>query len=327
MTTYTPTTGTLTERYIHATTRALPEEQRDDVGNELRASIADRVDSLRAEQPDLSGQEAEYAALAELGDPDTLAADYTGRKLQLIGPVLYPSYTRVLKAVIVTVVPIVVVVVSLIEAATGGSAGSIIGQAAWMAFTLFIQIAFWVTLTFAIVERTSTPAQMEESLGVEWSPDKLPEVPRGPRGSLADLVAALAWLGFIGVAIIWQHFRSPIGGEGDNPPLLNPELWSNWLPLILVLLVAEMVFEVVKYRIGRWSTRLAGVNTLVGAAFTAPIVYLAATDRLLNPAAVAEIQTGWPGFDPSATNTIIIVSAVLIWAWDSIDGYRRAWAE
>ena len=322
--TTTPGRTTLAERYVHAATRRLPEDQRVDVGDELRGSIADRVESLQDERPDLSSEQAEYAALEELGDPDRLAAGYAGKRLQLIGPELFPAYVRVLRGVLLSVVPVVAIVIAVIEAIEGASIGAVIGSTVWMAFTIAVHIAFWVTLVFALVERGSAPGKMEESLAVEWTPDQLPDLPRGPRGSLGELVASLVWLAFIGAAIVWQQFRSPVG---DQLPLLDPDLWSFWLPLILVLLVVEMGFEVVKYRLGSWSPPLAWVNVALGAVFTAPIVYLAATDKLLNPTAVAEIQDGWSGFDPGTANTVVIVAALIIWAWDSVDGWRKALAE
>ena len=63
-----PQPGALTERYVHAATRRLGDDQRDDVAMELRAGVADRVDSLRADDPTLTQGQAEYAALVELGD-------------------------------------------------------------------------------------------------------------------------------------------------------------------------------------------------------------------------------------------------------------------
>jgi len=352
-----PATGraTLTDRYVHAATRQLPEDQRADVADELRASIADRVDSLQASgaltgaeltRAGLTGEQAEYAALVELGDPDRMAAGYTGKRLQLIGPELYPAYARVMKGVLVSVVPVVTVVIAVIKALEGESVGPIIGNASWVALNVALQITFWITLTFALVERGSTSEKMQESLGVEWTPDKLPDLPHGGPGSLGETVASVVWPAFMGAAIVWQQFRSPIhaspspshaspshaspidgrlqdGGEGL--PLLDPDLWSFWLPLILVLLAVEMGFEVVKYFAGSWTPLLASVNTVLAAAFAAPVIFLAASDRLLNPAAVAEIQDGWSGFDPVVTNTVIVVTAALIWVWDSIHGWRKAW--
>ena len=44
--------SSLTERYVYAVTRRLPEDQRVDVGEELRGTIADRIDTLAADRPD-----------------------------------------------------------------------------------------------------------------------------------------------------------------------------------------------------------------------------------------------------------------------------------
>lgn len=316
--------ASLTERYLHAATRRLPEDQRADVAEELRASITDRVESLRAER-NQAPEDAERLALEELGDPDRLAAGYTGKRLGLIGPELYPQYVRVQKAVLVTVVPIVAVVVALAEAFEGGSFGAILGRAAWMAFSVALHVAFWVTLTFAIVERSDTERErLERSVGADWSPDQLPDLPRAPRASLGETCTNLVWLGFIATAIVWQQLGSPLGDD-VSVPVLDPDLWSFWLPLVLALLAVEAAFEVVKHRAGgTWTIPFATVNTVLGAIFAAPVVHLAATDQLLNPAAVTEIQQGWETFDPGVAHTVILVSVLVIWAWDSVDGWRKA---
>lgn len=317
--------ASLTERYVHAVTRHLSEEQRDDVANELRASIADRIDALTDERPDLERVAAERAALEELGDPDRLAAGYAGRRLQLIGPDLYPAYVRVLIALLASVVPVVTIVLAVLDAIDGASVGAIVGGAAWMAFTVSIQVAFWVTVAFALVERGVCGDGGRSTLEVEWTPERLPEPPTN-RGSLGDLIPSLVWLGLLGAATVWQQFRSPVQSGDERLPILDPDLWSFWLPLILVLLVAEMAFEIVKYRAGSWTFRLATVNVVLGAAFAAPLVYLAGTDQLLNPAAVAAIQEDWSGFDVGTANSVIVLAALLIWAWDSVDGWRKALA-
>ena len=320
--------GTLTERYLHAATRRLPEDQRDDIREELGGSITDRVEALLDQHPATSREEAEYAALEELGDPTRLAAGYTGQRLQLIGPEVYPAYVCALKAILVVAVPAATILVAIVQALTGDSLGAVIGGAVGTAFTVTVQVAFWTTLVFALVERSGDAGRAGLSrhsgypLGT-WSPDHLPELPRTPRGSLGDLVPSVVFLGLVAAAIVWQQFRSPVEDGGERLPLLDPDLWSFWLPLILVLIAAEMAFEVVKYRLGRWSSRLAVVNVVLGAVFAAPLVYLAATDRLLNPAAVAAIQDEWSAFDPGVVNTIVIITSLLIWLWDGVEGWLK----
>ena len=82
--------ATLTDRYVTATVRDLPDKQRAEVVRELRTTIADQIDA-RPEAGRPISPEAERAVLTELGDPVRLAAGYSGRPLYLIGPRSTPS--------------------------------------------------------------------------------------------------------------------------------------------------------------------------------------------------------------------------------------------
>ena len=61
--TITPTTTTLTERYVHATLREVPDSRRADLGDELRSTITDMVEA-RVDGGQ-SRDEAERATVAE----------------------------------------------------------------------------------------------------------------------------------------------------------------------------------------------------------------------------------------------------------------------
>ncbi|MEJ7803136.1 MAG: permease prefix domain 1-containing protein [Candidatus Limnocylindria bacterium] len=80
----------LTERYLAASVRGLPEAQRTDVERELRSSIADALEDRVTAGEDRVA--AEKAVLEGLGDPVRLAAGIAGRPLHLIGPDLFVEY-------------------------------------------------------------------------------------------------------------------------------------------------------------------------------------------------------------------------------------------
>lgn len=311
----------LVDRYVHAVVQRLPEEQRDDVGDELRATLADRVESLLEQDPGRARAEAEHTAVAELGDPDRLAADYAGRKQHLIGPDLFHVWWRVLRGILLVAVPTATLAVAVIDVLGGASVGAVVGGAAAMAFNLVVQIAFWTTVAFVVIDRTGA-AHAAGSPLTPWQPDDLPQVPEN-RGSLGELVLGVAFLALVAVALVWQHLASPLHAGSERLPLLDPDLWPSWMAVILGLVVVEIGFEVVKYRTG-WTRDMAVANLVLGLLFSAPWVYLAATDRLLNPAAVARIQQDWAGFDPGVVNTLVFAMALLIWAWDSVDGWRKS---
>ena len=77
----------LTERYLGAALRGIPESQRTDVEGELRSSITDAVEDRVSAGEDRVA--AERAVLEGLGNPARLAAEYAGQPLHLIGPELY----------------------------------------------------------------------------------------------------------------------------------------------------------------------------------------------------------------------------------------------
>ncbi len=119
-------TTTLTDRYVDAAMRTVPEKQRADLGAELRASIDDQVDArVEGGEPH---DAAERAVLTELGDPDKLAAGYTDRPLWLIGPRYYLDWWRLLKLLLGIVPACAAFGVALAQTLAGASFGEIIGS-------------------------------------------------------------------------------------------------------------------------------------------------------------------------------------------------------
>ena len=79
----------LIDIYIYEVTKWLPEKSKVEIGEELRGNIEDML-------PDNYNEEDVKNVLNSLGDPKVLAANYSGNKRYIIGPVFYDSYIRVL---------------------------------------------------------------------------------------------------------------------------------------------------------------------------------------------------------------------------------------
>ena len=184
------TTTTLTDRYVAAAMRTVPEKQRDDLAAELRASIADQIDGRIENGEDHAA--AERAVLTELGDPDKLAAGYTERPLYLIGPQYYLDVVAAAEAAAVDrAAGRRVRHRSRRRRSTAQGIGPIIGGLVTTLISVAVHLCFWTTLVFAIVERTG--ARPGTDFTGAWSVDQLPE-PR-PRGvGFADLIASLVFL-------------------------------------------------------------------------------------------------------------------------------------
>ena len=153
---------TLTDRYVWAAARTLPEAQRAEFGRELRERIGDVIDARvdRGAAP----ADAEHAALVELGDPLQLASSYIDRPLQLIGPKYFLTWWRLLKLLLVIVVPLAAAGVLLGQVIAQAPVGSMIGVTIGTTISVAVHIAFWTTLAFAIA-RTPPPRRCRSPRG------------------------------------------------------------------------------------------------------------------------------------------------------------------
>jgi hypothetical protein len=235
------------DRYLKDVRSFLPSDQADDIVNELaenlRAQLEDREHALGRPLTDAE----EQAILQEHGKPIMVAARYRPEQQgltfgrQLIGPALFPSYTRVLT--INLAITIVVVIVAALLAASGQP---FFASASGVALAILIQFGV-VTLIFVAAERAisgdatwpedvvrSLPSDLQRSF-----PDRVSEqligknleatVPR--RTSVFDFaVSALTvgWLLVVRPPNVIEVLRSGPGWE------------SYYLPLVLVMAIASI---------------------------------------------------------------------------------------
>ncbi len=314
--------ATLTDRYIDAAMRTVPERQRPDLAAELRGSIADQIDARveAGEQTDA----AEHAVLTELGDPDELAAGYTDRPLWLVGPRYYLDWWRLLK-LLLWIVPVCAAFgVALGTTISGQSIGEIIGTTIGVTFSVIVHVAFWTTLVFAIIERSTGGADIR--LTGEWTPDRLPER-RETGARLSDLVASLVLLALVAGAVLWDRFLGLVFLDGEWMPALSPALWPWWIAALLAYLVVEAVFAVVLYARRAWTVPLAVVNGVLNLLLAVAALWLLWDGRLVNPEVTARlVELAGPGvFGAGGVVTIVIGFVIAgIASWDTIDGALKA---
>jgi hypothetical protein len=306
--------ATLTERYVAAVARGVPEDQRPDVERDTAAAIADLTEARVAagEGPDA----AERAALLELGDPVRLAAEYSSRPLQLIGPAIYPDYVRLLGVLLAVVLPLTAVGVTLGNLLAHGDPGRTAANAVTTTLSVFVQLCFWVTAVFAVLERTGNGKPL-----TRWQPEQLHDVPAHGQPRLGDTVASvvlsLAVVGYI----LWQQFRSPFAIGGVPVPLFDPALWNFWLPYFIVVLLAGVALEIFRFRTGGWRWPLFAVNVVLDLAFALPALWLLSAGALLNPEFTGRLPW-WDIARPSIGATIVVV-IVGVTLWDVVDTFIK----
>lgn len=300
--------NTLTDRYVHAATRWLPQSTREEVAAELRERIDDTV-AARADEPD-----AERRVLEDMGDPLKVMVEYTDREPQLIGPRYFYAWLRLLTLLII-MVPALAAAVTVVVAIVNDEPGStVVGQGFATWFQVAVHVAFWTTLVFAVLEWTKVEAAVDV-----WSIDSLPDSTDTARTS--DFIAQLVFLSALAAVIVWQAVASPIEEGGEHIALIDPQLWNWWVPLVLVLVVAEIAHAVWVYRSG-WTWAAAGANAALGLAFAGSTVPLLLDGRLLNPDLVDHL--GWDRDIVETSLMWVAVGVVLVTAWELVDGFLKA---
>lgn len=305
-----PTTDTLTDRYVWAVLKSLPEAKRTDIDRELRASIADDVEARVDGGEDADA--AERAVLLALGDPATLAASYQGRTPGLIGPDLYPGYVGLLKMLYAVVLPIVAVAYVVIQLLTGAKPGGVIGGTVAVVLGLIVHLGFWTTLVFAIAERTGTSMKGVPRLEAgPFDPARLPAIPAETGGSRTDFIASLVFLVLIPVAWVWDQV-APFA----DASILHAAVWPFWVGYFAIFWVAAIVQAVLLFRRGRWTWPLVVMNAVIAVAVTVPLAGLLLNGALINPGLLD--QLGWEralgAGSVGAVATSVALGAGVLWA-------------
>ena len=310
--------NTLIDRYVWAVTRGVPHERRDDVGVTLRAELDALVADRIAAGSDPAAAEAD--AVRELGDPNRRASDISGRPPYLIGPAYFFDYRRILLIVLAAVAPSVFGALLLVQAIAGADLWTALWSAATVAITVVVQVAFWLTVAFAVMERTSKGRRRSPDA---WEVSDLPEVPTAKVGIGETVFALLAYLLFIGL-IVWQQNIWVVETAGsERIPVLDPALWSFWLPWFVVLAVLEMVFALILYATGRWTWVLAWVNVVLNLAFAIPAVMLVVSGQLLSETFETTFAEFMPVLDMFLRVLPFVIVGVAI--LDVVEGFRKAY--
>jgi len=316
----------LTDRYVDAAMRTVPEQQRLDLSTELRASIDDQIDArISSGEP---RDAAERAVLTGLGDPDKLAAGYTDRPLWLVGPRYYLDWWRLLKLLWAVVLPFSALGIAIAQVLTAandggpmdaGDIGTVIGTTIGTTLSVAVHLAFWVTLVFFIVERSGTAKRGPLTT---WSVDQLPE-PR-PKGlGFGDMVASLVFLAIAAAAIVWDRVVGLAYLGGEWMPVLNPGLWPWWIGGLFVLMIAEGALAIAIYAKGRWTWTFAAINTVLALAIAVPALWLLATGQLINPAFVSGVLSSADEAAIQITSVLAGFGIAITAGWDIVDGILK----
>ncbi|KMJ57597.1 membrane protein [Bacillus sp. LL01] len=325
----------LIDLYVQEVTRRLPEKQREDIGLELRSTIEDML-------PEEYHEEDVKVVLSQLGHPAKLASGYLDRPMHLIGPRYFDIYVSLLRLIIPLAMIISFCVVTFINIFSYSGEGeviqvllSIIGEGIWNSLAAGIQTFFWITVTFAVVERfdTSNKTNPITSNWKEWSPDDLKEVPYIPKEKAitkVELFGSLIWtviwvVGFFNANKLLGIYEKGADGLTLVTPLFNQSQLLVFWPLVVMVFLLELGMVAYKWKLGLWTMKLAVVNAGIHVVSLAVFIIVFSNFTIFNQA-FFEASQGLFGFTHQLD--MIFWGAVLIYilssASDIYQGVKKA---
>jgi len=297
----------LLDRYLQAVRFWLPRKQQDDIiaelGDDLRSQVEERESALGRPL----NEDELVALLKQAGHPLWVAGRYQ-KQQALIGPVLFPLYSFVLKIVMLGylgpwLVTWVVLTVFVPSHRAPNPALTLAGGWASFCANVFVLFGF-VTLVFAVLERFQSAVSALQ----QWDPRKLPRMAH--RKERVSRVESVFGLVFSVVYIAWwlslPRYGTLIFGPIAGFFSLNPALHAWYFPLLAPPSIVA-VQQCVNILRPRW-TWLRAVALLLSDSIALFIfVSLAKFHPYLIPAGTANL-------DAQHTQALVKLNQVISWS-------------
>ena len=326
----------LIEVYIQEVTRRLPEKNRADIGLELRSTIEDML-------PDEYGEKDVEEALGKLGNPAALASGYMDRPMHLIGPRYYDVYVSLLKLILPLSAVVALVSVfaesflSFQDESVLTIVLTLIGEGIWRMLEVGVQIFFWLTIVFAILERTDKGKDQEPLAASlkKWTPEDLKSIPYIPKKkviSKGEVFGALLWTAIWGTGYLYANqlvgiYEGGGGGLDFVTPAFQPDVLHSYWPLVLAVIIMEIGLALYKMIKRQWTGKIAIFNAILQLAASISFIIIIANPDIMTlsfltylgnqfETTVGQMRT----WIVSGSIAIFVLSAV----WVAYDGFRKA---
>ena len=327
----------LIEVYIQEVTRRLPEKSREDIALELRSTIEDML-------PDDYREEDVMSVLEKLGSPALLASGYRDQPMHLIGPRYFDVYITLLKMIlpIAGVISLISMVATYMFNYSGEEAIinmviSIIGEGIGTLLEVGLQVFFWLTLVFAIIERTDKEKGTEPLTASlkKWTPDDLKNITYIPKKraiSKLEVFGSLFWTAIW--ATLYFYANQLVGvyennGEGLEfvTPVFNQEVLISYWPLVLISIGMEMILALYKFIKGQWTNKMAIFNTIYEVVATIILIVIFSNPNLFHQKFIPYMTDLFTITGEQLVNWLVggsIILFVVFAVINVVDGFRKA---
>ncbi|MCM3706459.1 MULTISPECIES: HAAS signaling domain-containing protein [Cytobacillus] len=287
----------LIEVYIQEVTRRLPEKNRADIALELQSTIRDML-------PDDYNEEDVKDVLSKLGSPAVLAAGYRDQPMHLIGPRYFDVYVSLLKMIlpIAAAISLITLAAEIIfnfnrDETIINAILELIGYGIWRLMEVAVQVFFWLTIVFALIERMDKGKEqhpLSPSLK-PWTPEDLKSItyiPKKKAISKVEVFGSLMWTAIWATLYFYADrlmgvYRGGSEGLEFKIPAINQDVLLGYWPIVVVIIALEAGLALYKLIIGQWTKRMAIFNTVLELLATIVFIIILLNPNLLHAEFIA----------------------------------------
>ncbi|PFZ42351.1 hypothetical protein COL77_15560 [Bacillus wiedmannii] len=327
----------LIDIYVEEVAKRLPEKNREDIILELRSTIEDML-------PDDYNEDDEKRVLEKLGSPVSLANGYLDRPMYLIGPRYFDVYTTLLKMIIpiAAVIALIAMVAENFVGYDGEQAVlnvilNLIGKGIGEIIEVGLHVFFWLTLVFAILERTDKDkgTQPLTTSLKKWTPDDLKNtsyVPKKKSISKFEVFGGLMWTAIWATLYFYANhlvgvYHGTESGLKFVAATFNQEVLLQYWPIVVIVIVFEIGISLYKLIQGQWTKRLAIGNAILQIVGTIVFIVIIVNPHLFNEGFITYVANVFT-ISPEELKKWLIGGGILIYvlsaALNIYDGFRKA---
>ena len=323
----------LIDLYIQEVTRRLPEKSRKDIALELRSTIEDML-------PEEYTEKDEKAVLAKIGNPATLASGYRDRPQQLIGQRYFEMYKTVLKmgVPISMMISFIAFVASKVAGFNGEEAVlniliTILSKGIVTMLYTGLQVFFWTTLSFALVERID-PSKDQEPLMFnmkKWTPDDLKDIPYIPKErmiSKIEVFVSLFWTAIWSTVYFYADHLVGVYQRGSEglvfvTPIFNQQVLQSFWPFVFIVIVLELMLALYMLFKAKWTMKMSLFNLILQIIVIVMFIVIINNANLFHPDFISFAGNAFTDVWESWLKVLATVLFMMGAAYNVYNGYRR----
>ncbi|SCC43268.1 Uncharacterized protein BTT61001_03201 [Bacillus thuringiensis] len=323
--------------YVEEVAKRLPEKNREDIILELRSTIEDML-------PDDYNEDDEKRVLEKLGSPVSLANGYLDRPMYLIGPRYFDVYTILLKMIIpiAAVIALIAMVAENFVGYDGEQAVldvilNLIGKGIGEIIEVGLHVFFWLTLVFAILERTDKDkgTQPLTTSLKKWTPDDLKNtsyIPKKKSISKFEVFGGLMWTAIWATLYFYANhlvgvYHGTESGLKFVAATFNQEVLLQYWPIVVIVIVFEIGISLYKLVQGQWTKKLAIGNAILQIVGTIVFIVIIVNPHLFNEGFITYVANVFTTSPEEVKKWLIgggIIIYILSAALNIFDGFRKA---